>query len=178
MDAQSLRTLGIHTDSDCNIYTLLTSGENNCKAVRVLRDAIAEYNATVPTEKTPIRNALEAAGTIRNILKGIDHEECWILYCNKAQKLVCKKKIATGTSDSVMVDAKSIAKEMLFRNANNAILVHNHPSGDSHPSVADIRMTEELRKKLNVLDLNLVDHVIVTDTEYFSFLEDKIQKFN
>jgi DNA repair protein RadC len=54
------------------------------------------------------------------------------------------------------------------------VLLHNHPSGDPTPSQDDIRVTERMRQSAQLLDMNLVDHIIIGDNQYFSFKEQSI----
>lgn len=177
MDAQSLRSLGIRNADDCNAYTLLTSCENNSKIIRILRDFVAEYNASVPLEKITVRNAGDAVKAAGNIFKGLDHEQCWVLFLNNGLKVTGKKMISDGTLDSTLIDNRSIAVECLNRNASGVILMHNHPSGDPTPSKADISQTEKLKGVLNVLDMTLYDHIVISENSYFSFADEKTEKF-
>ena len=66
----------------------------------------------------------------------------------------------------------SAAKKSLKKNATGVILVHNHPSGDPSPSMADVKMTEALNKAGKVLDIAVVDHVILADSCYYSFSDE------
>ena len=59
-------------------------------------------------------------------------------------------------------------------NATGLIVVHNHPSGEPEPSVADIRLTESLKKAADAMDIKLLDHMIVAGNDYFSFLEESL----
>jgi DNA repair protein RadC len=62
----------------------------------------------------------------------------------------------------------------LQKNATMLVLLHNHPSGDPTPSQDDIRVTERMRQSAQLLDMNLVDHIIIGDNQYFSFKEQSI----
>ena len=68
-------------------------------------------------------------------------------------------------------------RQSLLNNAGGIILLHNHPSGDSRPSQADIRFTDKLRQACSLMGINLVDHIIVAEESFFSFCEEKTFKY-
>ena len=108
------------------------------------------------------------------VMKDLDHEECWIIYLNRANRLIGKEMISTGGLDSTIIDNRSIIRKAIDRNASGVILVHNHPSGSSMPSVADINQTQALNKALKTCDLSLVDHVVIAKGEYYSFADEVV----
>lgn len=120
-----------------------------------------------------IKSSKEAATILQPCFKGLDHEEVWILIV-KGKQPVTSMKICTGNHASVAIDRKRIAKEVLLNDGDGLILSHNHPSCNPRPSVADINETGKLESMLKVLDLKLLDHIIFTDNNYFSFAEERI----
>lgn len=108
------------------------------------------------------------------LLKGLDHEECWILYLNRANYVVSKEKFFSGGLASTPMDSQVIIRRALECRASGIILVHNHPSGNPRPGAADIRQTRLLQEGLKALDLSFLDHVIVCDGVFYSFSEDRV----
>ena len=108
------------------------------------------------------------------LLKGLDHEECWILLVNKAQKAIGRRQMTRGGSASTTIDVKDILRTALDQGAQGIILVHNHPSGTPLPGAADIAETKALQKAARPMDLVLLDHVIVCDSCYYSFTDDRM----
>lgn len=106
-------------------------------------------------------------------LKGIRHEECWILLLNDSNYLIGKVKVTSGGGRSTVIDARQIMSLALGKSASGIILIHNHPSGNPHPSDADIRQTDILHKAARSCGIDLTDHVIVCDDCFFSFAEDR-----
>lgn len=100
-------------------------------------------------------------------------EEFWILLLNRNRRIITKMKMTSGTSSKTLVSVQDIIREALNNRAENVILVHNHPDGVLYPSKADIEITEKVRNACRLMDMLLMDHVIVTDRTYYSFLEDK-----
>lgn len=105
------------------------------------------------------------------ILKGLDHEECWVIYLNRANYVIGKEKIGSGGMEAITFDNDAILLHALQKRARGIIMVHNHPSGNPRPGKADIEETETLRTALRKVRKNLVDHVIISDDKYFSFAD-------
>ena len=127
--------------------------------------------------ETPIKMSSQAAGYLREDLTCLDHEESWVLFLNSANIPIIKKMITVGTINSTMIDRRRIVKEALMCNSTGIILFHNHPSGVPTPSIADIKETEQLREACKFFDINLMDHIIVSDKSYYSFAEEAQNKF-
>ena len=106
-------------------------------------------------------------------MKGLEHEECWVLLLNQSQRLIGKKRMTWGGSRETTIDIKDILKTALDHAAQGIILVHNHPSGDPRPGQADIRETRALQKAAQSMDLTLIDHVVVCDSSYYSFTDER-----
>ena len=126
---------------------------------------------------TPIKASAQAAGYLREDLRGLDHEESWILLLNSANLPLAKKMITVGTIKSTQIDHRRIIKEALLTNATSIILFHNHPSGTPVPSMADINETNKLRKACDIFVISLLDHIILTDESYYSFADETQNKF-
>ena len=107
-------------------------------------------------------------------MKTLDHEECWVLYLNRANHMIGKEMMSCGGLESTIMDCKSIARKALEKKASGLILVHNHPSGSPLPGEADIRQTQALKKALTICDISLVDHVVIADGSYYSFADEQM----
>ena len=108
------------------------------------------------------------------IFRHLDHEECWILHLNKANRLINKEMITTGGLDSTIIDNRIIIRKAIERKSTGIILVHNHPSGNAIPSSADIAQTRSLHKALKTCDISLLDHVIIASDNYYSFADEAL----
>jgi DNA repair protein RadC len=106
------------------------------------------------------------------ILKGIEIQEHFIaLYLNNANKIIGYYHHSTGTINATMVDIEIVAAVALKTLAKSVIISHNHPSGNVKPSDADRSLTRKLKEALQLFDIRLLDHLIVTNQGYFSFAE-------
>jgi DNA repair protein RadC len=109
---------------------------------------------------------------LRSSFADLHHEEFWILLLNRANKVLSRHLISKGGQAGTVADPKIIFKTALEHQACSVILAHNHPSGNTRPSQADIDLTRRFRSAGEVLDIQVLDHLIITDTTYFSFADE------
>jgi len=101
---------------------------------------------------------------------GLDHEECWVLFLNRANKVISRECISTGGITSTVMDIRIITKRAIEKMASGIIITHNHPSGNLHPGKQDLKVTAALKEAVSLLDIALLDHIIMGDDgRYFSF---------
>jgi DNA repair protein RadC len=103
------------------------------------------------------------------IIGELPHEEFWILFLNNSNKVIHKSQISKGGITGTVVDSRIIFKTALECNATSLILTHNHPSGKLFPSDADKEVTKKLKLAGQQLDVLVLDHIIITETGYYSF---------
>lgn len=107
-------------------------------------------------------------------LKGLDHEECWAIFLNRANYVLGKECMSVGGLESTVMDVKAILRRALERKATGVILVHNHPSGSALPGQADIRQTGILKKALQTCEISLIDHVVIAEDSWYSFADEQL----
>jgi DNA repair protein RadC len=108
------------------------------------------------------------------VMRDLDHEECWVLFLNRANSLIAKERMTTGGQDFTLFDKRIVMRRALERKASSLILVHNHPSGTPMPSVEDINQTKDLHRALASCGLQLLDHVVVAGHSYYSFSDEQV----
>lgn len=108
------------------------------------------------------------------VIGDLSHEEFWVLYLNNANKIRFKDKLSSGGITATVVDVRLILKKALELNAVGLIICHNHPSGNLNPSVSDKQLTQKVKQAGETLDIKLLDHLIITEKEYFSFADHNI----
>ena len=127
---------------------------------------------------TSKRKAISSPGIVYRLmiphLKNLAHEECWVLFLNRANHLISKEKMSQGGLESTLIDIKSIIGKALEKKASGVILVHNHPSGNPLPGTSDITQTRLLKKGLETCDISLLDHVVVAESSYYSFADEEV----
>jgi DNA repair protein RadC len=102
------------------------------------------------------------------------HEEFWIIYLNNSNKVISKSQLSKGGITGTVVDVRLVFKTALETGATGLILCHNHPSGTLLPSDADKQITRKLKLAGESLEIKVLDHLIVTETSYFSFADEGI----
>tara|TARA_Y100000815_G_C13341480_1_gene500158 strand:- start:1542 stop:2219 length:678 start_codon:yes stop_codon:yes gene_type:complete len=108
------------------------------------------------------------------IIGELPHEEFWVLYLNNANKIIYKSQISKGGITGTLVDSRIIFKIAFEYNATAIILLHNHPSGKLKPSQADLNLTKSLQQASKSLEIQILDHIIITENHYFSFADEGV----
>lgn len=106
------------------------------------------------------------------LLGDLPYEEFWILLLNRANRVINKIKISQGGVSGTIIDPRIILKNAVDKLASTIILCHNHPSGNLKPSDADIKITTKMKESSQLMDINLIDHIIITEDSYFSFADE------
>ena len=101
----------------------------------------------------------------------------YCLYLDNKNKLIERKLLFMGTINRSIVHPRDIFREAYKNSASSIICMHNHPSGDLTPSIEDIRLTESLIKIGRIGGINVLDHLIITDNDYYSFYDNKKDLF-
>lgn len=95
---------------------------------------------------------------------------------NGAHEIIEIKEICKGSSNKAVIQPREVFSELLYQNAAAVIFVHNHPSGNTEPSPADIEITQRLIKGSEILGIKTLDHIIIGVKNYFSFTAEGILK--
>lgn len=125
-------------------------------------------------ELTKINSSADACKLMQPLIGDLPHEEFWVLLLNNSNKVVYKLQLSKGGLTQTIVDIRLIYKTALEHLATAIILIHNHPSGQLNPSQADNDITQKIKKAGNTLDIKLLDHLIITQKDYFSFADEGI----
>ncbi|MFQ6601523.1 RadC family protein [Flavobacterium sp. C3NV] len=108
------------------------------------------------------------------IIGELAHEEFWVLFLNNSNKIISKSQLSKGGMTGTIVDVRLVFKLALENGATGLILCHNHPSGNLEPSKADKEITKKLKAAGESLDVKVLDHLIITETKYYSFVDEGI----
>lgn len=120
-------------------------------------------------ERAVIHSSNDIYEIFHPLLCDLTIEEFWVLLLNQASRVIDKVRISRGGIDQTSADVRSILREALLQRATQIALIHNHPSGNPHPSMNDRRLTQLIQKGAQTMNIRLIDHVIVTDGRYYSF---------
>jgi DNA repair protein RadC len=101
-------------------------------------------------------------------VKGETREVFFCLYLSQSNGILCFEQVSVGTAVGTMIDVKGIVRTAILVGADKLIFVHNHPSGDHEPSQGDKEATKKLVEACQVFDLEVLDHIVVTDGSFSS----------
>lgn len=130
------------------------------------RRNLAEVQDTIQ-----IRASKDVADIFQPILSDLSHEEFWILYLNRSNKVISRMKLSQGGVSGTVTDVRIVMKKAVELLASGIILCHNHPSGNLNPSDADSKITQKIKEAGSLMDIQLLDHLIISDKDYYSFAD-------
>lgn len=136
--------------------------------------AACSFKDKAEKEKISFRNKNQLISYLRNDIGFSKNEEFKVLFLNSVNEIIETEILFTGTIDKSAVYPRKILERALYHNARSIVFVHNHPSGNVSPSEKDIELTEEMKKFFKIVDINVLDHIIITKNSHFSFLEEGI----
>ncbi len=125
-----------------------------------------------PLNKLVIKSSADIANYLKTKLKDYRHEVFAVLFLNRANKVNHFEIISEGGITGTVADPKIILRTALEQNATSIILCHNHPSGNLKPSRADTELTAKIKGAAALLDINVPDHIIVSEDGYYSFADE------
>lgn len=151
-------------------------GIGPCKAMELM--AAIELGRRFMSESTTrpkvkVVNAGVVFKIMHPLMKSLSHEEGWVLMLSSSMRLIGKRRFSAGTFSAAAANVGDIMRIVTSAKAASIILVHNHPGGDPSPSRADVKFTGDLHTAAGAFGITLADHVIVADTAYYSFADEK-----
>ncbi|MBA7518051.1 hypothetical protein ES705_10116 [subsurface metagenome] len=123
-------------------------------------------------EKKKISGSKDVFEFFQPVLADLPYEEFWILLLNRSNKIIEKFKISQGGISGTVIDVRMILKNAIEKLASSIILCHNHPSGNLQPSEADKKITTKLKDAARIMDMQVLDHLIITDSSFYSFADE------
>ncbi len=123
---------------------------------------------------TKISSSRDAFELLHSTMGELPHEEFWIVYLNNANSVLQLSQLSKGGLTGTLVDVRIVMKQALELGAVALILAHNHPSGTLKPSAADKQITQKLKLGAEALDIKVLDHLIITQKDYFSFADEGV----
>ncbi|MDX1350483.1 MAG: DNA repair protein RadC [Putridiphycobacter sp.] len=170
-----------HVDGDLNKLAKLTvkdlqkfKGIGEAKAISIV--AALELGRRRKSEtikaKPTVKSSKDAFQFLSHRFTDLNHEEFHIILLSRSNTIKNAALISKGGLSGTVADGKLIFKKALEESASAIILCHNHPSGNLKPSQADIQLTKKLKDFGAMIDLPVLDHIIFTDNNYFSFADE------
>jgi DNA repair protein RadC len=126
--------------------------------------------AEIP-EMPQIKCSKDVFDLLSPVLSDLPHEEFWILFLNRSNKVINRMKLSQGGISGTVTDVRMVMKRAIEYLASGIIVCHNHPSGNLNPSESDTRITQKIKEAGNIMDIQLLDHLIISEKEYYSFAD-------
>lgn len=138
---------------------------------KVKLQMIKEKNFTYNSQK--ISTSKDIVNEVNKFekLENASEEKMIQINLNNKNQIVSYFEVAKGGINYCMIDPKTIFKSALLSNASKIILVHNHPSGDTTASKEDLKLTERIKQVCELVDIQLLDHIIIGDEDFKSIMK-------
>lgn len=159
-------------EGNCDLNGLFASMTPGRRKVAIAAVEMYKRQQSKRSEQKVIRSSQDIYNIMQPVLCDLPNEEFWILPLNQCSRLVKKVRVSVGGIDQTTADIRLIMRILIETGATQFAAIHNHPSGNSHPSNEDKRLTDHLKKAADLFNIRLVDHVITAHDTYYSFSDD------
>ena len=151
-------------------------GIGKAKAVKIKAalELTKRLNTHQPKHKIRLTSSSTVFDFIAPQLAFLDHEEFWVIYLNRSNRLIERACLSKGGIYQTVVDIRLAMKRAIELGATGMILAHNHPSGNLKPSPEDQELTTKFIKAAATFDILILDHLILSEKSYFSFKDENL----
>jgi DNA repair protein RadC len=160
----------------CSVDDLINRyhGIGEAKAVTIVSamELGRRRNLQESLSRPKIQSSRQVFEIFRPLMCDLPHEEFWILLLNRSNMVMQPVRISQGGLAGTVIDVRLIMKKAIDQLASSVILCHNHPSGSVIPSDTDKEVTKKMAEAGKILDIPVLDHIIVGENNYFSFVDE------
>ena len=149
-------------------------GEAKAISIAVALEIGRRRAAQEVPDKVQVTNSKESYKILLPYLADLQTEEFWAIFLNQNNRVLGKSKLSSGGINQSVVDIRVLFKMALEQFATGIIVAHNHPSGNLKPSSEDIKITKQIEEAGKILNIQLLDHLIITQNSYLSFADENI----
>jgi DNA repair protein RadC len=118
-----------------------------------------------------IKCSKDVADIFQPLLSDLLHEEFWILFLNRSNRVINRMRISQGGISGTVTDVRMVMKNAIECLASGIVVCHNHPSGNLNPSESDTKITKKIKEAGDLMDIQLLDHLIISEKDYYSFAD-------
>jgi DNA repair protein RadC len=149
-------------------------GIGEAKAIKIVAalELGRRRQAALPSDKPTVKSSKDIATYLQALLRDLPYEVFAVVFLNRANRINHFEVLSEGGITGNIADPRVILKRALQEDAVSLILCHNHPSGSLQPSRADEELTRKIKEAAKYLDISILDHIIVSETGYFSFADE------
>ncbi len=157
-------------DADpANLREVPGIGPHSAQLLQIVRESFKRYSRDHLPKHTQLRSLDEVLDYCNSSLGGKQEEFLEVIFLSVRCTIMNTRRLACGSIATITLDPRQIVEMALKEKASGLIVVHNHPSGNPHPSAADINWTKQLEQAAKVLGITLWEHIIVSRNAHFSF---------
>jgi DNA repair protein RadC len=149
-------------------------GVGEAKAITIVAtlELANRRNQSQVKDKIKINSSRDTYQFFSGYMADLPHEEFWVLFLNRANKVLAREQMSSGGITGTVVDTRLLMKRALELLSTSIVLIHNHPSGNLTPSDEDKKLTKKLKEAASSLDIHLLDHLIISNKGYYSFADE------
>ena len=161
---------------DLNVLkTIDNINENKAILIKTIYELNKRLNIAKNNESNiKLASSLDIYTRYFNKFLKLNNEVLYVLYLTKNNYLIKEEVMGIGNNDKVIFDYNNLLKNAILNNAKKVILIHNHPSNNVNPSTDDIIMTKRISEALKLVNINLADHLIFTNNQYYSIISNRL----
>ena len=166
---------GLNSLKNASLSNLMeVDGIGEAKAAMILAAVQLGIRLAVSSNGTKIRvtSPSIAANYVLSEMSVLEQEHFRIMTLNTKKEINFIREISKGTINMTIVHSREVFRAAISDNAHSIILLHNHPTGDPSPSKEDIKLTKNLLEASKIIGIDILDHIIIGENKYFSFLEE------
>lgn len=149
-------------------------GQAKAIAIAAALEIGRRRQAAQSLEKPIVKGSKDIACYLQSLFRDLPYEVFAVVFLNRSNRINHFEVVSEGGITSTIADPRVILKRALQVDAVSLILCHNHPSGNLKPSREDETLTRKIKEAAKYLDISILDHIIVSETGYFSFADDGI----
>ncbi|KQC32914.1 hypothetical protein AAU57_05970 [Nonlabens sp. YIK11] len=169
---QSLQQLGKKTLKELMVHKGI--GEAKAITIAAAMELGRRRAMEMPAQVVKITSSQDAFKVLQPIIGELPHEEFWVLLLDNSNKVLEKHQVSKGGITATHVDHRLLFKQAIAAGAVAIIIAHNHPSGTLKPSKPDQDITRKIKTAGDTLDIKVLDHLIVTQENYYSFADNQL----
>ncbi len=166
---------GLNSLKNASLSGLMeVDGIGEAKAAMILAAVQLGIRLAISSNGSKIRvtSPSIAANYVLSEMSVLEQEHFRIMTLNTKKEINFIREISKGTINMTIVHSREVFRAAISDNAHSIILLHNHPTGDPSPSKEDIKLTKNLLEASKIIGIDILDHIIIGDNKYFSFLEE------
>ena len=148
------------------IYNLSNSQTQKIENFKSLRKRVL-----IKKELNQIRCSSDVRDLLIPYFADLLHEEFYFILLNRANKVIKIEQLSKGGMSGTVTDVRILIKKAVISSASGIIIAHNHPSGNLNPSESDSKITLKIKEAGKLFDIQLLDHLIIHDSDYYSFAD-------